>query len=165
MSICPMTYVVWQSMQWPTGPARYSPYLTMSVFGTSGTLVTSGPKPFSGIWNVLRGTSLRTAGTDLMYLAIARASVSDMLRYQRNDIGGPRYLPSGVRALWSTSTMSSSLHEPMPVSMSGVMFGAYALNTGSSITNAPARFLVASGVPSGSRGVWQLPQPATVSTR
>ena len=62
-------------------------------------------------------------------------------------------------------TMSSSDQEPMPVSMSGVMLAAYALNTGSSITNAPANFFVGSSEPSGRCGVWQLPQPAIVSTR
>src|SRR5688572_2922393 len=152
-------------MQWPTGPARYSPYFTMSVFGTSGTLVTGGPKPLSGIWNVLRGTSLRTAGTDFTYMAIARTSVSDMLRYQPNDIGGPKNWPSGRCALRIALTIWSSVHDPMPVSISGVMFGAYALKTGSSMTNAPAKFLLSSGLPSARRGVWQLPQPATVSTR
>src|SRR5688572_1897038 len=118
-----------------------------------------------GIWNVLGGTSLRTAGTDFTYLAIARTSVSDRFLYQPNDIGGPMNVPSGLRALRIASTIWSSVHEPMPVSMSGVMFRAYALKTGSSMTNAPARFLLLSGVPSGRRGVWQLPQPATVSTR
>ena len=108
---------------------------------------------------------MRTAGTDFTYLAIARTSVSDMFLYQPNDIGGPMNVPSGLRALRIASTIWSSVHEPMPVSMSGVMLRAYALNTGSSMTKAPARFLVSSGVPSGKRGVWQLPQPAIVSTR
>jgi hypothetical protein len=37
--------------------------------------------------------------------------------------------------------------------------------TGSSITNAPARTMFGSSEPSARCGVWQLPQPAIVSTR
>src|SRR5882672_2199959 len=123
-SCAPLTTGVWQSMQWPSGPARYSPYFTTSVFGTSGTDVTIGPKPFSGNLYSLFGTSLRIGFAVRMYATIARTSVSVMRLYQANDIGGPRNVPSGRCALRIAFTIWSSVHEPMPVSMSGVMLRA-----------------------------------------
>src|SRR5690606_4730764 len=161
-SLLPMTSGVWQSMQCPTGPARYSPYLTRSVRGTSGTDVTVGPNPSSGMLYVLRGTSLRIAGTVFMKAAIARTSRSDMFRYHANDMGGPRFWPSGRLALRMALTMSSSDHEPMPVSMSGVMFGAYASKSVSPVgifsvmTKAPEYERDRSSEPSWLCGVWQL---------
>ena len=60
--------------------------------------------------------------------------------------------------------ISSSLQVPMPVSLSGVMFGAVTLNGGSS-KRKTAGVILAGGRRGGPFGEWQLPQVMMVLTR
>src|SRR5215217_1466132 len=59
----------------------------------------------------------------------------------------------------------ASVHLPMPVSLSGVMLAAYALNGGSSNRNPPERPRLRSNWPLSSRATWQLPQATAPSIR
>src|SRR6266849_5632898 len=59
---------------------------------------------------------------------------------------------------------SASLHDPMPVSLSGVMLEAVTSNGGSSKRNPPDSAL-SNSRPLGPIGVWQLWQVISVSTR
>src|SRR5215470_10537198 len=61
--------------------------------------------------------------------------------------------------------LSASVHLPMPVSGSGVMLGTTTCPIGlSSNSKPPANVMFTIGLPDASRGVWQLPQAATVVT-
>jgi len=46
MSMPLSVYGVWQAMQWPSGPARYAPYLTLSVRGGATTFCLIG-RPYA----------------------------------------------------------------------------------------------------------------------
>ena len=74
------------------------------------------------------------------------------------------WTPLGRTPVRSTFLMSASLHEPMPVSLSGVMLDAVTLNGGSSNSSPPENaFSMMS--PVGPFGVWQLPQVRRPLTR
>src|ERR1700682_1522590 len=60
--------------------------------------------------------------------------------------------------------MSASLHAPMPVSLSGVMFGAVTSNGGSLKRRPPEKSFPAP-TSGGALGEWQLPQVMMVLTR
>ena len=65
----------------------------------------------------------------------------------------------------SARLISASLQLPIPVSTSGVMFGAVAMKAGVSKVSPPDSALSAMILPSASRGEWQLPQAMMVLTR
>jgi hypothetical protein len=65
----------------------------------------------------------------------------------------------------SARLISASDHVPMPVSLSGVMFGAVARKAGVSKVSPPDSALPAMNLPSASRGEWQLPHAMMVLTR
>ena len=65
----------------------------------------------------------------------------------------------------SARLISASLQPPIPVSLSGVMFGAVAMKAGVLKASPPDSALSAISLPSASRGVWQLPQAMMVLTR
>ena len=60
-------------------------------------------------------------------------SLSDMLRYWLNGMGGPIRLPSRIAVM-----ISPSLQAPMPVFMSGVILGTGAVNGFSTTSKPPA---------------------------
>jgi hypothetical protein len=72
--------------------------------------------------------------------------------------------PFGRLPVRSSVMICSSVQEPMPVSLSGVMFGAVTLNGGSSQLRPPEKSLPATAA-GGPFGVWQLPQVMMVLTR
>ena len=65
----------------------------------------------------------------------------------------------------SARLISASLQLPIPVSMSGVIFGAVAMKGGVLKVRPPDSALSAISLPSASRGEWQLPQAMMVLTR
>ena len=65
----------------------------------------------------------------------------------------------------SARLISASLQLPIPVSASGVMFGAVAVKTGVSNVRPPESAFSAMILPLASRGEWQLPQAMMVLTR
>src|ERR1700722_19868892 len=72
--------------------------------------------------------------------------------------------PLGRIPVRSSFLMSSSLHAPIPVSLSGVMFGAVTSNGGSLKRRPPEKSLPAT-TSGGPLGEWQLPQVMMVLTR
>src|SRR5262249_39558385 len=79
-------------------------------------------------------------------------------------MGGPMVVPSGRLPSRIALMISPSLHLPMPVSGSGVMFGAWATPKPSSNLVPPASSLPGTG-PCGVCGVWQLPQATMLFIR
>jgi hypothetical protein len=66
----------------------------------------------------------------------------------------------------SARLISASLQLPIPVSTSGVMFGAVAMKAGVvKVRPPPEKAFSAIVLPSASRGEWQLPQAMIVLTR
>jgi len=75
-------------------------------------------------------------------------------------------VPFGSTPVSSERLMSASLHLPMPVSRSGVMFAAFTLKVASSqVRGRPESCFDMSHAPLELRGVWQLPQVRTPLTR
>src|SRR5579862_1672918 len=72
--------------------------------------------------------------------------------------------PFGRTPLRNSFLMSASLQAPMPVSLSGVMFGAVTSNGGSSKRRPPEKSLPAT-TSGGPLGEWQLAQVIMVLTR
>ena len=105
-----------------------------------------------------------TAGTLRRQATIATRALALMPRYRPTDNGGPIRLPSGRLPSRMASATCASVHVPMPMPGSGVMFEATAMNTGSSNRVPPAKAMGATG-PLWRRGVGQLPQAAIDSTR
>src|SRR5580692_4206784 len=72
--------------------------------------------------------------------------------------------PFGRMPVRGSFLMSSSLHDPMPVALSWVMFGAVTSNGGSSKRSPPEKSLPAT-TSGGPFGEWQLAQVMMVLTR
>ena len=71
---------------------------------------------------------------------MALTSLSARRRYSPNGIGGPSVLPSRPRPSRIARITSSSVHRPIPVSGSGVMFGEiHVPSPSSSSWKPPAR--------------------------
>ena len=73
-------------------------------------------------------------------------------------------MPFGRTPVRNSFLMSASLHVPMPVSLSGVMFGAVTSNGGSLKRRPPEKSLPAT-TSGGPLGEWQLAQVMMVLTR
>jgi hypothetical protein len=88
---------------------------------------------------------------------MALISVSDTPRYSSIGIGGPLTEPSGRRPSRMAVMIWESVQAPIPVSLSGVMLGAKAVNGALGPPNwlPPAKALPCIGPP---LGVWQLAQ-------
>ena len=80
-------------------------------------------------------------------------------------MGGPISEPSGRRPSRMEAAISASVQRPIPVSGSGVMFGATARKPRSAKTRPPASAMPGTGRMPSPKVLWQAPQTAAVSTR
>src|SRR5262245_28891505 len=132
---------VWHSPQWPTARTRYSPRATPDA-GAEGGGVSRGAKAAShagrntdsnkGTVIFLGGVFRLIGGSDLKYATSALRSCSAIPLNTVYGCTGISRSPLGRRPRRIAMMICSSVHPPMPVSLSGVMLVEYTVPNGPS---------------------------------
>ena len=97
--------------------------LALPADAQSGRVKARGATP-NAAGGTTAGTAWRTGGSDRRYATIAFTSSSVMAAKSGHGIGGSTGAPSGRRPWRMAVMICSSVHEPRPVSSSGVRLRA-----------------------------------------